>query len=926
MHAICRRAALLFLFSLAACLPALAQTTATLQQGLNGYGGTTDAVIVSLFPDDNTGSDAVLQLKGEASRSLLIRFGSLLTSQGGPVPNGATITSATLSLYKAWGPDGVFKASRLLKAFSESNATWNAATSGTSWGTPGAFGASDVSATPDGQAAVGDAAVDNCSGGGAPAACWLHIDVTSGVQAIAGGTPNHGWKVAYVSGSDQSAGKEFHSSENTASTLRPRLTVSWIVDPGPIASMTATPTSGSGPLTVTFNASGSNDNGSAITGLRLEFGHNSQFVEWTDKNVPQQYTYPAGTAQYTARLTVTNANGTSEPAVRTISVDSSPCSGDNLPASPAAGALGTTVPTFHSMSLYYNPAGTPPGGQVWMRYRKACETAWREGHPLWFDPRTSGGNGSLPYAFRARGAGVHLEPATKYYFELGTGSGFGTATWHHHLAGTTWSETFPEGTVTPIPSQNTPFVITQGGSASAYRVYDGWNGSSRNVVDRQGQGTASGIGIDASHAIVVNAPFVIVRRVVARGAARAAIYIAPGITDVVIEDAVIEDWAWRTGLETDEQDNPNSWGTWGDDHAAGIHLRENNSRIVMQRNIIREPHFGSYPWDTGASCIQGSDDRNHPHGPNGITVRHGGQQNVIRYNEITGHPTDRNKWYLDGIGGGDNFGTQGTPGADSDIYQNIIMNVFDDAIQAEGGGRNVRIWGNYISDSMVAVGTTTTHFGPNYVWRNVVNRVRRCYQVISDTDDDIFTAAFKYGGFSGTYGDGIRYVYHNTLLQQPLLGEYGEGAGRGFEGTSNGGGSVRWTIARNNILHVRSDTASPAWSIESYDSPVGSVFDHNLFNGRYDTHLPAPDPDFEFSGSQVFYRPGHGWSSVPALGGNGTGNYQLETGSKGQDTWAGSNACAVIPMFNDGFTGSAPDCGAHENGAPPMKFGISAGQ
>ncbi len=923
MHASCLRAAFLVL-SLAACLPALAQTTATLQQGLNGYAGTTDAVIVSAFPDDNTGSQAVLQLKSETSRSLLIRFGSLLTSQGGPVPNGATITSATLSLYKFWGPDAVFKASRLLRAFSESNATWNVATSATSWGTPGAFDASDVSATPDGQASIGDAT--GCSGQDGGPSCWLNIDVTAGVQAFASGAANHGWKVAYVSGSDASAGKEFNSSENTSwPTLRPKLSITYTSGPTPTANLAANPMSGIGPLTVTFNASGSNDNGSAITGLRLEFDHNSQFVEWTDKNVPQQYTYPAGTAQYTATLTVTNANGTSAPANQTISVDpSSGCSGDNVPASPAAGALGTTVPTFHSMSLYYNPAGTPPGGQVWMRYRKACETAWREGHPLWFDPRTSGGNGTLPYAFRARGAGVHLEPATTYYFELGTGSSFATATWHHHLAGTTWPETFPEGTVTPIPSQSTPFVITQGGSASAYRVYDGWNGASKNVVDRGGQGIGSGFNVNESHAIVVRANFVIVRRVVARGAATTAIFIAPNVTDVVIEDSVMEDWAWREGQSSDEPSNPNGFGTWGWNHAAGIHLYDNNSRIVMQRNVIREPHFGSFPWDTDASCIQGGE-RNHPLGPNGITVRNGGQQNVIRYNEITGHPTNRNKWYLDGIGGGENFSTQGTPGADSDIYQNIIMNIFDDAIQAEGGGRNVRIWGNYISDSMVAVGTTTTHFGPNYVWRNVVNRLRRCYQVISDTDDDIFVTAFKYGGSNGTYGDGIRYVYHNTLLQQPL-GEYGEGAGRGFEGTSNGGGSVRWTIARNNILHVRSDTASPAWSVQSGDSPAGSVFASNLFNGRYDTNLPAPDPDFEFSGSQVFYRPGHGWSSVPALGGNGTGNYQLEAGSKGQDAWAGSNACEVIPMFNDGFTGAAPDCGAHENGAAPMKFGISAGQ
>jgi hypothetical protein len=32
----------------------------------------------------------------------------------------------------------------------------------------------------------------------------------------------------------------------------------------------------------------------------------------------------------------------------------------------------------------------------------------------------------------------------------------------------------------------------------------------------------------------------------------------------------------------------------------------------------------------------------------------------------------------------------------------------------------------------------------------------------------------------------------------------------------------------------------------------------------------------------------------------------------------------VLPNFNDGFTGSAPDMGAHENGIPALEFGVEA--
>jgi hypothetical protein len=571
-----------------------------------------------------------------------------------------------------------------------------------------------------------------------------------------------------------------------------------------------------------------------------------------------------------------------------------------------------------------------------MRYRKATDSAWLEGYPLWFDPRTTDGNdpptNTLPFAvnglqYRARGSAVLLQPGTKYYFEFGSGTSFATANWLHHVAGTTWSETFPQASVvTTIPSQSATYVITAGGTPTAYKVYDGWNGSSKNVINRGGAGTTNpnGVNDDTSHGMVVKASYVIIRNVRVTGAAITGIAIAPDVTDVVIENTQIDDWSWRPGTDSGSppEPQPNSWGTWGFNEAGAVWARGNNARIVIQRNIFKEPHFGAFPWDTGVGC----DGRNHPIGPTGISFQQGNQQNVVRYNEITGHPTNRNKWYLDGIAGGENFSDKGSPGADSDIYQNIVMNAFDDAIEAEGGGRNVRVWGNYTSDTKTAVATTITHFGPIYVWRNVANRLRSCYQTVADNnpDADWPTTAFKYGGQDSDhgllYGQGIRYLFHNTLLQPP--GSFG--AGTGVEGTFNGSGSVSWTVARNNILHVRRVRgAVNANSVDSGDTPTGSDFAYDVYNGRFTfpdrLSESTPASIFSFTDGQLFYKPGNGPSSVPALGGNGTGNYQLDTGSKGLDVGQ------VLPNFSDGFIGSAPDAGAHENGAPPMSFGISAG-
>ena len=73
---------------------------------------------------------------------------------------------------------------------------------------------------------------------------------------------------------------------------------------------------------------------------------------------------------------------------------------------------------------------------------------------------------------------------------------------------------------------------------------------------------------------------------------------------------------------------------------------------------------------------------------------------MIRYNEI---PSRNGNYYMDGIGGGDNFSTAGFPWADSDIYGNRVSEVYDDGIEAEGANRNVRIWGNHFDRVYVAI-------------------------------------------------------------------------------------------------------------------------------------------------------------------------------------------------------------------------------
>jgi hypothetical protein len=96
-------ASLLFdLLLLRAGRGAWAHTTVTLQEGLNGYVGTTDTQIASAFPTTNYGANGTFGMV-QHTVAALIRF-PIFVSQGGPVPDGASIASATLSVHKIWGP------------------------------------------------------------------------------------------------------------------------------------------------------------------------------------------------------------------------------------------------------------------------------------------------------------------------------------------------------------------------------------------------------------------------------------------------------------------------------------------------------------------------------------------------------------------------------------------------------------------------------------------------------------------------------------------------------------------------------------------------------------------------------------------------------------------------------------------------------
>ncbi len=354
------------------------------------------------------------------------------------------------------------------------------------------------------------------------------------------------------------------------------------------------------------------------------------------------------------------------------------------------------------------------------------------------------------------------------------------------------------------------------------------------------------------------------------------------MTDVIIEDNEITGWG-RTrgdglGVNLDS-------AIRADCAQADASL----TRVTIQRNEIHDPRYDTNSWSDG-----------HPEGPQGITFDSCPGNHVIRHNEIF---STTGRYLNDGIGGSDNFSTAGFPNADSDVYGNEITHVWDDAIEAEGGNMNVRVWGNYMDRTSTAIASTVTSVGPLYLFRNVWNRGRSRGKVPPDGDDR--KMMFKAGSHE-EFADGRRYIYHNTMLQAQEEGSrFTLGGSTGVAGTGEAR-PIRNTVTRNNIWHTwRPYDARVRWDHVIHAGP-GNDFGWDMYNGSDGASIRQA-----VIGTPT-YAHGNGWKSEES------GWYQLAPGTAGHDQGF------LIPNFSDLYVGKAPDVGAHESGAGRMTFGIAA--
>jgi hypothetical protein len=526
----------------------------------------------------------------------------------------------------------------------------------------------------------------------------------------------------------------------------------------------------------------------------------------------------------------------------------------------AASAPPLAVPTFSCMGLSWSPDAGVSADSCEVRYRKVGAASWNDGFPLWFDEREAEYRGSI----------VGLTAGTSYEIELRLASGADSS----RVVATTWSEDFPIGQTVHLPAHSsTPLVVTESGTPAGYVLYT------------EAPGGSATIDVDEAydHCVEIAGSYVIVRSLRLEGARQHAIRLLAGAHDVVIERNDITRWG--------EVATPEGWGVYGQ---SAVYSNEPSlTRVIIQRNRIHHPRADSNSW-----LEFYPNEGYHPLGPEAVFFFDTEGNHVIRYNDVY---SDVNHYFTDIFGAGTNFSTRGFPNRDSDIYGNRLSHCWDDAIEVEGANENVRVWGNFIDRSFVHVASASTSIGPLYVFRNVSATSQRSDVVPWDLDT---RGPFLKTSDQAPAGGRI-YVLHNTLLQPPPL--EGSSFPRGCAAGLGAGGGMSNVTSRNNILDVYLENRG---SVNDFGADLEGDYDYDLYSGVI---VAAPGNETNGIHAAPVYV---GVPTFCLVAGEGV--FHLAPSSPGRDD------AIRLPNFNDGYTGSAPDIGAHEALTPPMQFGVNA--
>ena len=182
----------------------------------------TDTFLSSNAPTTNYGTDSKIEI-GENNALTNYVFRGLIKFDLSSIPANSSITSAILSLWTETDYSSnarTLSAYRVLRAWSESQATWNVYTTGNNWGTAGcANTTTDRESASIGSAAVGASVANDTE-------IQITLDPLKVQEWVSGAFTNNGLLLRVDVESDDEY--RYDSSSSTTANQRPKLVIEYI--------------------------------------------------------------------------------------------------------------------------------------------------------------------------------------------------------------------------------------------------------------------------------------------------------------------------------------------------------------------------------------------------------------------------------------------------------------------------------------------------------------------------------------------------------------------------------------------------------------------------------------------------------------------------------------------------------------------------
>jgi parallel beta-helix repeat protein len=315
--------------------------------------------------------------------------------------------------------------------------------------------------------------------------------------------------------------------------------------------------------------------------------------------------------------------------------------------------------------------------------------------------------------------------------------------------------------------------------------------------------------------------------------------------------------------------------------AVGIWMK-GGERNLIEGNDVGDTSIFGWPWPE----VKGSDAET-----TSISLTDNvGRGNVVRGNTIHGS--------FDGISPcGNAAPAGGVLSVETDIYDNTLRQLLDDAFEAEGHCANVRVWGNHIEDVHMGFSVAPAGVGPMYFVRNVLYRHGNTR---TSQQDGATSSAIKINHDTGT-PVGPLFFYHNTIFTDApatdavaLLNE--SGTASGIRGRNNLWAGTRYALSKSNPVALD-------WDGDDLYTSDGSRYVRWMSSSYASLAALRTGTGQEMQGLQA----------APQLEDPAGGDFHPALGSPLIDRGR------PLPGIDDDFSGVAPDIGAFEReDGPPV--------